>query len=71
MRSSDYTYNWNAIEAGTPVKIAGERGQFVFRKVDRNGDVEVFGGSSGRLMVRTFRADRVRVKGHRRKVVEQ
>jgi hypothetical protein len=71
MRSSDYTYNWNAIEPGTSVKIAGERGQFVFRKVDRNGDVEVFGGSSGRLMVRTFRADRVRVKGHRRKVVEQ
>jgi Na+-transporting NADH:ubiquinone oxidoreductase subunit NqrF len=71
MNSSDYCYDWAAIEPGTPVKIAGERGEFVFRKVDRNGDVEVFGGSSGRLMVRTFRADRLRVKGHRRKVVKQ
>lgn len=60
------TYRWELIEAGTPVKIAGVRGQFVFKKVDKNGDIEVYGGANGHAMFRTFTADKVRVKGHRR-----
>jgi len=54
--------DWSSVEAGVPVRVRGLRGQFVFRRVDRNGDVEVYGGSNGRLMVRTFSAGRVHTK---------
>jgi hypothetical protein len=60
------TYDWSTIEVGTTVKVIGERGEFVFRKVDQNGDIEVHGGASGRLMIRTFRSDRIKIKGKRR-----
>jgi hypothetical protein len=59
-------YDWANVEAGTPVKVIGERGQFVFRKVDKNGDVEVHGGANGKAMLRTFRAERIKIKGKRR-----
>lgn len=60
------TYDWTQIEIGTPIKIVGERGQFVFRKVDHNGDIECHGGSNGRAMIRTFTAERVKIRGKRR-----
>lgn len=59
-------YDWATVEVGTAVKVLGERGNFAFRKVDKNGDIEVFGGSNGYAMFRTFSADRVRIKGKRR-----
>ncbi len=59
-------YQWEEIEPGAQVRIVGERGQFTFRKLDKNGDVEVYGGANGHLMFRTFSADRVRIKGKRR-----
>ena len=60
------SYDWTKIEEGTPVKIKGERGAFVFRRIDKNGDIEVHGGSNGRAMFRTFHAERITIKGHRR-----
>jgi hypothetical protein len=54
--------DWGHVDQGASVRVAGLRGQFVFRKVDRNGDIEVFGGASGRAMFRTFSASRVTVK---------
>lgn len=60
------TYDWTQIDPGTPLKIVGERGQFVFRKIDQNGDVECHGGSNGRAMIRTFNANRVKIRGKRR-----
>lgn len=61
------TYDWGTVPKGTVLKIRGERGTFTFRKVDQNGDIEVFGGANGKEMIRTFTADRITIKGKRRK----
>ena len=63
---SELSYDWSKIEQGTTVEVVGKRGTFVFRRIDKNGDVEVHGGSNGRAMFRTFHAGRITIKGHRR-----
>lgn len=54
---------------GTEVRIVGERGQFhvLGEKVERDGRivVTVYGGSNGRVSIRSFYAERVKIRKRR------
>jgi hypothetical protein len=48
------------VPVGAELSITGERGRFVLRWVEANGDLTCWGGPDGHAAWRTFRPARVR-----------
>ena len=51
--------NGRIVESGTEVSVAGERGRFIFRHLNRDGSGTFYGGPNGYGMFRAFRLERV------------